>query len=100
MRMVQPPVHQITDVITMGHGLMPAAGTVHMIRVMPAVRGRNRCAGIRIGVGHFNHMLVDMILVHVVQMPVMQIIDMVPVAHCRMAAARAMDMVMIGVLWV
>ncbi len=88
MRMVQVAVHQIVDVIAMGHGLMPAAGAMHMpLLVAAAVMGRG--AAVRIRLAHLDHMLVHMARMHVVEVAIMQIVHMVAVAHRRVAAAGA-----------
>jgi hypothetical protein len=75
MRMMQPPPHEVIDVVTMRHHFVPAgwAMLVRAVRLRRALRG--------IGGSDRDDMLIDMILVHVVEMTVMQIIDVAFVAN-------------------
>ena len=45
-----------------------------------------------------DRMLVDMILMHVVEMAIVQIVHMTIMANCRVAAVRAMLMGMVGMV--
>ena len=45
----------------------------------------------RIGDSHGQHMFIDMVVMHVVQMAVMQVVDVIAVLDRRMAAPLAMD---------
>jgi hypothetical protein len=95
MGVVQVAVDQVIDVIAMGHRLMATAGTVHMVGVMPlalVVRG----TAVRVGVADLDHMLVDMILVRMMQVSVVQIVDVTLVFDGRVATARAMLVIMVG----
>ena len=53
---------------------------------------------LRIGRCYANHMLVDMAIVRMMQMPVVQVVDMVIVHNAGVAALRTMRMIMIVVL--
>jgi hypothetical protein len=64
MRMMQMPVHEVIDVIAMRNGFVPAA---RAMRVRAASLGS---AVHGIGGADGDDMLVDMILMHVVEMPV------------------------------
>ena len=55
-------------------------------------------AVLRIGRCYANHMLVDMATMWMMQMPVVQVVDMVIVHDAGMAALRTMRMIMIVVL--
>ena len=81
--MVQPAVHQVIHVIAVRDGLVAAARAVGVTRL--AV-GRIGVAVRMLGIDR-DHVLVDMILVRMVQMPVMQVVDVIVVANRRMAAA-------------
>lgn len=97
MRMMQVAIDQIVDVIAVGHRLMAAAGAVDMARFVPGavvVGG----AGIGVRRADLDHMLVDVIPMRVMQVTVMQVIDVIAVAHGGMAAARAMLVVVIFVM--
>jgi hypothetical protein len=67
MRMMQPSAHEVTDVVTMGHGLV-SAGWPMLVR---APRLRRALHGIG-GVDR-DHVLIDMILVQVMEMAVVEI---------------------------
>jgi len=80
MRMMQASAHQVIDVIPVRHGFVTAGRAVlvraaHLRRALHGVGGIDR-----------DGMLVDMILVHVVQMPVVQVIDVTFVAHRPLSA--------------
>ncbi len=92
MRMMQASVNQIIGMMAMWHSLVPAIGTVDVIGIMA---GAAAGAGIGIGGADLNHMLVDMILMRVMQMTVMQVIDMIAMAHRGMTAILAMLMRMV-----
>jgi hypothetical protein len=92
MRMVQPPIYQIIDVIGVRHAVVSAAGRVLMgaAGLRGAVHGICRVRGKR--------MLVNMIAMDVVQMPVVQVIDMAFMANRRMTAVRAVLVSMVGMV--
>lgn len=95
MRVMQVAIHQIVDMIAVGNRLMAAPGTVNMVGVMPPTLVGRRTA-IRIGITDLDHMLVDMILVRMMQMPIVKVVDMAVVLDSRVAAARAMFVLMVG----
>jgi hypothetical protein len=84
--MMQMPVHQIVHMVAVRDGLMAAAGA--MLVTAPYFR---RAAG-RIAQINSDHMLVDVIVMHVVQMAVMQIVDVVFMADRGVTAVWAMLM--------
>jgi hypothetical protein len=86
MGMVQMPIHQIVDVVAVRNRLVTASGAVLVARRVPlaAVLG---CAAIGVLRRHFDHVLVDMVAVWMVQMPVVQKIHVVAMADGRMTAA-------------
>lgn len=91
VRMMQAAIDEIVDVITMRHRLVPATGTMHMVGLVAggAMLGR---ATVRIALRHFDHVLVDMIDVRMMQVSVMQIVHVIAVAHGDVSAARAVLM--------
>ncbi len=95
--MVQMAVNQIIDVIAVRHGFVPATGSVHM-----PWRVSGTCVTRRANVGvlgrDFDLVLVHMSRMHMVQMSIMQVIHMIAVLHRRMAAARPMLVIVIGVM--
>ena len=96
MGVVQTSLHQIADMIAVGHGFMAATRTVDMIVAMAerAVGERRAIAGI--GVADFDHMLVHMVFMGVMKMAVMKIVHMVAMLDGSVAAARAVNMVVVG----
>ncbi len=94
---VQPPINQVASVIPMRHGFVSTARTVHVVRLMSAT-GRSLGALFRIGLGHVDHMLVDMVSVRMMQMAVMQIVDVVPMSHSCVPTAGTMFMIMLFVM--
>lgn len=92
MRMMQVPIDKIIDMVAMRHRRMPAAGTVNMAWLMAAasvIRG----AAIGIFFAHFYHMPIHMIAVHVIQVTIDEIVDVVVMTDSNVAAASVMFMV-------
>jgi hypothetical protein len=87
--MVQVLVHQIVDMVAMRDRLVPAAGAV-LVGTL-----HFRRAARRIGRVDADHVLVDVIAMHVVQMAVMQIVDVAVMADCQVTAIGA---VLVGVV--
>jgi len=89
---VQPAVHEVIDVITVGYAFMSA---VWPMRVRaPGVRRAAR----GIGLAHFDNMFVDMIFMNVMQMTIVEVIDMAMMAHSRVSTARTMLMSVIRMM--
>jgi hypothetical protein len=89
---------QIIDMISMGHGLMTTSGPVHMpLLVYCTFVPRCTVFGVRFRYGY--DMFINMAAVRVVQMPVVQIVDVIVMNDSRVTAFRAMRMSMIFVLW-
>lgn len=94
---VQMTVHKVIDVVTVGYGLVSATGTVHMLRIMAATTVR-RSAGIWIGLAHLDAVLnYRTIRSHVMQVPVVKVIDVILVLDAGVLAIRAMVVVVIFV---
>jgi hypothetical protein len=89
VRMMQPSVDEVVDVIAVGYGFVSAG---RPMRVRAPALG---CATRRIGVADLDSMLVDVAFVHVVQMAVVQVIDMAMMANSRVSAAWTM---LVGVI--
>jgi hypothetical protein len=93
VRMVQSAVHKVVDMIAMRHLFMPAiramgVGAMHLRRA-------------RHGIGSVNGdgMFVHVILVHMVEMSIMEIVDVTAMADRRVPAIRAMPVSMVGVVF-
>jgi hypothetical protein len=80
---------EVIDMVTVRHGLMTAIGAVSMPGLMP-IAAMVRCAVSGVGSRDVEPMFIDMIAMDVVQVPVVQIILMIPVANGLMAAVGAM----------
>jgi hypothetical protein len=84
MRMVQPSVYQVIDVVGVRHRFVSATWPM----LMRAARLRG--AVHRICRAHGQRVLVNMIAMNMVEMTVVQIIDMAIMANRRMPAVGAM----------
>ena len=93
VRVMQVAVHEIVDVIAVRHCFVPTA------RTMLVSAADIRRAALGIGRTDPDDMLVDMVAMHVMQMPLVKIIDVSVMAHGRMAAAGAMLMRVIRVMF-
>jgi hypothetical protein len=98
VRMMQVAVDQIVDMIAMRHRLMPAAGTMHMSRIVSGAAMIGR-AHVGIDSRYFDHMLVDVIPVHMMKMPIVEIIDMIAMPYRRVSAIRTMLMGVVLMMW-
>jgi hypothetical protein len=92
MRMMQPSIHEVIDMVPMGHGFVPAGRAVFVRagRLRRALHGIDRV--------DCNCMLINVILVRVMQMAIMKIIDMVIMPDRRMATAGTMHVAMIAMM--
>jgi hypothetical protein len=92
VRMMEMVADAVIDMVAVRHGLVAAAGTVNMARLVPAAAV---VGGALLGVvaRHRDHVLVHMILVRVMQMAVVQIVDMPVMVHRVVAAARAVPVI-------
>ncbi len=88
--------NEVVRVIGMGNGFMAAVVAVCVLRVMAAASVRNG-AVCRIKGRYFQCVLVDVTVVHEMQVTVMQVIDVFRVLHARMGAVgRAVGVGMVG----
>ncbi|HET6320840.1 MAG TPA: hypothetical protein VFF87_02205 [Hyphomicrobium sp.] len=96
VRMVQVAVDEIVDVVAMRHRFVSAARTMHVPWLMAgaAVLGR---AAIGVAIGHFDHVLMHVVAVGMVQVPIVQVIDVVTVADGGVSAAGPVLMLVMGV---
>lgn len=94
MRVMQVAVDEVVDVVTVRNGLMAAARTVDVVAAVAGAR-MLRCADSRIGAANLERALVHMSLVEAVQVTVVQIVDVIAVAH---GAVTAVGAVLVGVV--
>lgn len=90
VHMVQPPVHQIVHVVAVGHPLVAAVVAV-------GATAGGGLAGCRVGRRDLDAALVPVALVFVVQMALVHIVNMVPVADLGVAAGDAVPVRMLPV---
>jgi hypothetical protein len=84
VRMVQPAVYEIVDMVAMRHGFVSAVWTVR-VRAMDFGRALHGICGVdRDGV------LVHVILVHMMEMAIVQVVHMIAMANRSVSAVRAM----------
>jgi hypothetical protein len=86
MDVMQTAIHQVVDMITVGHGFMTAIGSMDVVGPMAAALAMG--AVIRVGGIDLQDVLVHVIAMHVVQMAVVQIVDMASVLDGGMATVR------------
>ncbi|WP_456730835.1 hypothetical protein [Bradyrhizobium sp. USDA 3364] len=90
---MQASVDEIVDVVPMGHCLMSTTGAVGMRGAFRIGRAAHRVCG-----ADSDHMLIDMIAMHVMQVTVVQIVDMAVMSDGGMSAVRAMLMGVVGMM--
>jgi hypothetical protein len=89
--MVQSSIHQVIDVVAMGHGLVAAARPMGVGAArMGTARGVARADR--------DHMLIDMITVHVMEMTVMEVIDVSVMTDRRVSTVRTVSVGMVGMM--
>jgi hypothetical protein len=93
VRMVQPAVYEIVDMVTMRHRFMSAVWTV-CVRAVDLRRAFHGICGV-----HRDDMLVHVIPVHMVEMAVVKIIHMAIMANRGVSAFRAMVMSVVGMVF-
>jgi hypothetical protein len=85
--MVQVVGDQVVDVVSVRHRLMPASRPVGVPGLMLAA-GMLRGAVLGVRLTGFDHVLVHVVLVRVMQVPIVQVVHMSVVAHGGVAAVR------------
>lgn len=84
------PIDEITDVVAMGNGFVTASRSVNMGFVVPGTDVIRR-APHRVCRADLDDMLVDVSFVHMVQVPVVEVVDVVTMAHGCVAACWTVD---------
>lgn len=95
VQMMQMTIHQIIQVVAMGHRFVTASRTVDMtvIVLTALVIGS---ALILVTIIYTETVLIHMTFVHVVEMTVMKIIDMVAMLDCGVSACVAVLVLVVG----
>lgn len=95
--MVQVAVDKIVDVVAMWHGLVTASGAMNVAgRVSTAVVAWR--ALVRISHADFEPVLVYVVAMRMVQVPIVEIIDVIAMLDSGVAAVCAMLMIVRGVM--
>lgn len=96
VRVMEMSLHQVVDMIAMGHCGVTAAGTMDMpLVVAAALMGW----GATVGMGGVNlkDVFVDMTCVGMVQVPVVQVIDVIVMLNRQMSTTGSVLMVVVRV---
>jgi hypothetical protein len=90
VRMMQPPIHEIIDMVAVRQGFVAAVGAVPVPRLVAAgvVLG---IAAVRIPVGHADHMPLGAAFLRMLEATVIEVIDVAFMLHGEMAASGAMN---------
>lgn len=90
VRVMEMPADQIVDVIPMGNGFVPASGAMLMGCVVSraGMIGRAAC---RVHRAHLDHVLIYMIAVRLMEVPVVQVVDVLAVLDGNMSAAGSVN---------
>lgn len=92
--MMEVTVHQIVDVVAVGHGLVPTARAMDVGGVVPLACVAVRASG-RVGVVHLDPVLVVVAVVRMVQVPIVQVVHVALVPDRDVPAALAMLVVVL-----
>jgi hypothetical protein len=86
VRVMKVAIHEIIYMIAMRNRFVAASGAVHMSRVVAATRG-----GAAVGIfgADIDDVFIDVPAFHMIQMPIVQVIDMPFVNHCDAAGTCA-----------
>lgn len=98
VRMMQVAVDQVVDVIAMRYRFVPASWAVDVPWFMAAAVVSRRTL-VRIFGADLKPMLVYVTGMGMVQMPIMQIIDVIAVPDSGMATVRSVLMLVVRVVW-
>ena len=97
MRVMQVAFYQVVDMVAVRHRFVAAIGTVDVSCVVTGAIMASR-ASVRVRRVHFEHVLIDMVPVHVVQVSVMQVIDVTVMADRLMPAGWPVPVSVVSML--
>ncbi len=93
MRMVKMAIHEVVDMVAMRDRLMTAARSMDVRSIVPAASMPSRTL-IRIARGFFDGVLLDRPRRSLmVQVPIVQVVDVVAMFDCRVSAGLAVNMI-------
>ena len=96
VRMVEMPVDEVVEMISVGNGFVTTARAMHMVCVVPpacVVRG----AASRVRLIHVDRVLIDVVLVGVMEMAVVKVVHVIAMLHGGVAAIGSVLVAMLGV---
>ena len=94
VRVVQVPRHEVVDVVAVGHGFVAAAGRVGVALLVARALVVGR-ASLGVRAPDLERALVNVPFVRVVQVAVVQVVDVVAVPDGDVAAARAVNVIVV-----
>jgi hypothetical protein len=94
VRVVEMSIHQVINMVAMGHRVMAAAWAVAVLLIVGAALMVRR-APVVVGSSHFDDMLIDMPLMGMMEMPVVQVVHMISMLDGDMPAVGAVAVGMI-----
>jgi len=89
VRVVEMLADEIVDVIAVGNLLVTAIGAVNVSGLVLAA-GMLGCAVHRVGFADLQDVLIHVVMVRVVEMPVVQVVEVVPMRDRRVPASGSM----------
>jgi hypothetical protein len=92
VRVMQVTVDEVVDVVAVGDGFVATLWTVDVVRGVGAALVRGGAVG-WIGRVHFEGVFIHMVVVHVMQVAVVEVVDVVVVFDGGVSAAFAVDVV-------
>lgn len=95
VRMMQVALHEVVDMVTMRDRGVPASRTVHMSFLM-STAGMPPGTAVRMGGVDLDDMFVHVTGMGMVQVPVVQVVDVVAVLDGGVTATRAVLVRMVG----
>ena len=99
VRMMQVPVDQIVHMVTVRDDLMAATRTMHMGMVVAERVSSHRSATIRICFANFDHVLINVIAMGMMQMAIVEIVNVVSMLDGNVAAASPVLVIVMVVMW-
>ena len=97
VRVMEVTSHEIVDMVAVGHGLVAATRPVNVTLVVSGALMMG-CAAIGVGCRYFDYVFIDVTFVHVMQMPIVQVVDVAGVLDRGVPAIGPMNMGMVFVL--
>ncbi len=88
---MQMSVHQVIDMVAMGYGFVAASRTMLVTGLVPGTRVLRRATA-RVGRVHRQRMLIVMAIVRMVQVPVVQVVNVLFMPYRGVPAAFPMPM--------